>query len=713
MNKLPGFLKDYYNTSIGKNFPMNHGLWVACLSLFVLAACNAQQRGGTGNSENAPKIQLTIGEVAIDDLLFIRHQGSNQSWDSDTLAIISWWDKQGDEHTHTVSVINDWSAEQQPIERGYLLNCSHKQLGLSFNIELVTSDSILTTNIPSNSIKETGEARLKTIRPLPYFGAASEGEEGYMAIPKGVGALCYFRGKEPREYQLPVYSFSGANMPIFGLIRGTGGFAGIITSGQFNAQFNISTNWGAKHKYSIAPEFILRPFKEDKLLAEDLRTEYHFLPGDQVNWAGIGRCYRQYNFSHRGVVPLKERVKQSPELTYASQAMEVRLRLGVKPVPYKIVEQTPENEPPVRVFLTFKKVRDIINEFHEQGIKETEFCLVGWNTGGHDGRYPQIFPVESSLGGEEELRKTIKHGQSLGYQMAAHNCYMDAYRISEDWDEEYIRKKADGQLWKGSQWGGGMSYGMCLARAYDLFAKRDLPKIRELGFNGLHYTDVLTIVEPHPCYDPSHPQTLRQDVESRNRILELCSKTFGGVQSEGSLDFAAHIQGRFLYLDVMFGNTGIMQKSYIDINIPLYASVYHGVVTYNLNSKTFNSLPEETEYLQNIEYGGVPMAYFYAQFIIEGSGRSNWIGNRDYRYDSQKGLKQAVVGLKQVYSDFQNLKHLQLEFVEGHNQLAKGVFETVYSNGESVVVNYNGSPFQFVSGETVPARGFKLTRIKR
>ena len=243
--------------------------------------------------------------------------------------------------------------------------------------------------------------------------------------------------------------------------------------------------------------------------------QYHFLPPEQATWLGVGKRYRQYNFARRGVQPLRKRMAASPELAYSAQAMEVRLRLGVKPVPYKLTEQTPENEPPMRVFCTFARVRDILDEFQRQGISRAEFCLVGWNSGGHDGRYPQIFPVEPALGGEAELRATIRHGQSLGYQMTAHDCYYGAYRISEDWSEDYLRKRFDGQLRKGGIWGGGQSYNICLPKAYELFAKRDIPKIRALGFRGMHYTDVLSMIGPRPCYDPRHPTTRQQDAQGQ------------------------------------------------------------------------------------------------------------------------------------------------------------------------------------------------------
>ena len=70
-----------------------------------------------------------------------------------------------------------------------------------------------------------------------------------------------------------------------------------------------------------------------------------------------------------------------------------------------IPEQTPENEPEMHVASTFRDVSDLLDEFHKRGIDEAEFCLVGWNKSGHDGRWPQAFPVEEKLGGEEARRK--------------------------------------------------------------------------------------------------------------------------------------------------------------------------------------------------------------------------------------------------------------------------------------------------------------------
>jgi len=55
------------------------------------------------------------------------------------------------------------------------------------------------------------------------------------------------------------------------------------------------------------------------------------------------------------------------------------------------------------------------------------------------------------------------------------------------------------------------------------------------------------------------------------------------------------------------------------------------------------------------------------------------------------------------------LGHLQMEFLEDHRPLADGVFETVYSNGERLIVNYGEKAFS-MEGQTVPAKGFVLLK---
>lgn len=703
---------------------VNKGNVPFLLLLFIISgACATRQSKNNDNTATEKgQVQLNFNADVQNGRLTIQRTGDTLNWQGETLAMVTWWDAHGKERSQAVSKANGWETKQQSVDNGYQLICIQPQSEISFQIDLITNGDILTVNVPSAGIKEEGEARFKSIRLLPCFGAAKEGDKGYLVIPRGVGFLCHFNGKKPAEHLLPVYGFNTGNMPLFGMVRDKSGFAGIITSGQFDGKLCVSTKWAFQGQYAVGPVFTLRSFVKENRLSDDLTVQYHFLAAKEATWLGIAKRYREYNAEYRQIQPLRDRVKNAPELAYSAQALEVRMRMGVKPVPTPVLEQTPENEPAIRVFLTYKKLRDIFDEFHKQGIDKSEFCVVGWHSGGHDGRFPQLFPVEEAFGGEEELRKAIAYGQSLGYQIVSHDLYDDSYRISKDWDEKNVRKKPDGQYVKGPKYAGGQSYKICRIPAYELFAKRDVPRVRELGFKGAHYNDVLSILGPTPCYDPMHPATLRQDAEASNKILALCKETFGAVQSEGPLDFTAPVLDRVLYItihlaaissefvfDPLKKSSGI-ELPYVDEMVPLYPAVYHGTLLYNIWNDCVNTEPGNNFYLKNIEYGGMPVAYFYGHFWLDPT--KNWLGDRDLHYDNKEGLQNAVAGLRHVYDDLQELKHLQMEFIEGHNQLAEGVFETVYGNGQSVVVNYTKNPFHISSGIVVESHGYLLLNNK-
>ena len=610
-----------------------------------------------------------------------------------------------------------WQIIPQEKEDSIEINYSHPELKLSLSLDTEIKDDKLKVTLPALTIKEGKSVsctkgnpnRFMRIGLLPQFGACKEGEKGYLVLPQQSGIICEFKDKIPSEYEIGIYSksFRECTMPIFGLKNDNSAFLGIIESGKYDATLKLGTNQGKEGFYYIHPSFNLRYNYEEEILPEDISIEYHFLIEKEASYVEMAKRYRRYVLSQGKVKPLKERIKDNPALDYAVHSMEVRIRQGWKPVPPPILEQTPENEPKMHVACTFDRVGEIIEEFKRQGIDKSEFCLVGWNCKGHDGRFPQIFPVEEKLGGEEKLRKLIKKVQNMSYQIVAHDNYYDAYRISEDWNEDYVIKDYYNNLCKGGKWGGGQAHKLCPKPAYNLFATRNLPGIRELGFKGLHYTDVLSIVGPEKCYDSRHPLTKRGAAEWRNKILRLAQKIFGGVQSEGPLDFSADSIDRVMYVSEPEEN--LIKHNYVDRIIPLWEIVYHGILLYNVSHTTVNSILKEKRYhLKLIEYGGNPLIYFYSRFVSTQNG--NWMGKEDFRYEDKENLKKDVSKIKKLYDEFEKLSYLQTEFIEDHQKLDEDIYKTTYSNGDYILVNYSNKAHK-VNEKTVQSHSCLLCKL--
>ena len=97
---------------------------------------------------------------------------------------------------------------------------------------------------------------------------------------------------------------------------------------------------------------------------EDIVIDWYELKGDDANYSGMGRLYRNYQLDRGEVRSYKERAKNNPLLVYAATSPEIRVRTAWKPAPATVRHQTLENEPEMKVACTFDRVKDIIATCH-------------------------------------------------------------------------------------------------------------------------------------------------------------------------------------------------------------------------------------------------------------------------------------------------------------------------------------------------------------
>jgi hypothetical protein len=521
------------------------------------------------------------------------------------------------------------------------------------------------------------------------FATAKRGEDGYFLMPNGF--LGSFREQNGEQ------SLSGSCMPMFGMQTPRSAFVAIVTGLPLAYTLVARAKEGV---YTLFPRFQLGGAKP----YDDLAIDFHLLTGEEADYSGMARVYRRHQLERKACVPLKERLKSRPELAYAARSLEVRIRQGWKPAPSPVEEQTPASEPPMKAAVTFDRVGEILDEFKRQGVEHAEICLVGWNQKGHDGRYPQLFPVEEQLGGEAKLRALIKKAQRMGFQIVGHTNSSDAYRIADVWDEEYIIKEPDQTLSKNASWSGGRMYNVCPQRAYEKFAPKDLRSVAGLGFRGVHYIDVLTIVPPRECCDPRHPLNRSQSAGWVGKIMGEGREVFGGIASEGPYDFCCGNLDYVLY--VSFNGLTKIPKM-IDRVVPVWQLVYHGIILSNPFAETTNyTVKEDTARLKLAEFGGRPMFYFYSKFL---EGNKQWMGAEDLTCEDGAALAASVAKIKEGYDEFNALSPLQTEFMEKHERIVPDVFRTVFSDGSEIITNYRAEAFDY-KGKTIKPRAYVLTK---
>lgn len=523
---------------------------------------------------------------------------------------------------------------------------------------------------------------------MPEYLSARAGDDGYLVVPHGHhwsgSFISHFK---PR----PDTSFvsSGCVLPFFGIQQGDKATLAVVIGMPFDFSVVASVK---DNRYQVFARFEL----EEDAPYEDLCVQFYFLAGSEASYSGMARFYRRMLLESGQCVPLSKRL--NTELSYACQSVEIRIRLGWKPVPSPVPEQTLENEPPMHVAMTFSQVEALLDELAARGVEKAEICLVGWNQKGHDGRWPQAFPVEEALGGEEGLRHLIKKAQQMGYQIVCHTNNSDAYRIADCWNEDDLIKNKDGSLSKNTIWSGGQCYNVCPARSLKN-ARPMLSRIADLGFRGLHYIDVISIVHPRKCYDPDHPQNRGQSVDNLCAIMDLSRQLFGGFASEGAHWFAAGSLDFALY--VTFNMLG-KQPDIVDQVIPLWQLVYHGIILSNPSSETVNyPIKSWQAQMKFHEHGGRPAFYLQSKFV--GGDRVNWMGDQDLTADTPEAMRNSAEKIGEVYASYKKDCMRQLAFMDEHIWLTGAVCRTSYSDGSQFIYNYSDEPYIY-EGLEVSAR---------
>ena len=499
-------------------------------------------------------------------------------------------------------------------------------------------------------------------------------DEGYIVIPRALGSddygLCRF-DKHPEEFEVTLREL---NMPIFGLKTKDRCFLAVARGMTWDFYLRIEQKGG---RYSIYPGFYVNEEQPE----EDFKLEFFELTGEDANYSGMARKYREYRMDRGELTPLADRMASTPCLDYSVNSAMIRIRCGWKPAPPEVFHQSVENEPPMYVACDFDRVSKLLDELKIQGVDKAEICLVGWNVKGHDGRWPQVFPVCEELGGEAKLRALIKKAQGMGYQITCHTNSTDQYEIADCYDEENTRRSKAMEPISNEFWSGGQMYELCPQIGYEQ-AQKMLPEVASLGFKGSHYIDVIGVIYPRRCYHEKHPVSFRQSVEYAKKICAIARDEFGGISSEGAYDYLAPDLDYGLYISFKQGGEDICDKP-----VPFWQMVYHGIVLSNPYAMTVNATFKEPDsLLKMLEYGGRPTYYYYSAFM--GNGK-NWMGNTDARCGDRKELKESVEKIKRGYDIYRSMTSLHTAYMEKHEEVAENVYEVTYSNGTVVRVDYN------------------------
>ncbi len=437
---------------------------------------------------------------------------------------------------------------------------------------------------------------------------------------------------------------------------------------------------------------------------ENWVVDFYELDGADATYSGMGRLYRKWQLDRGEVKPLRERVKGNEALAYAAEAFFVRCKFGRCDRTKTTREDWLKAMPPVLVEHTFEDFKDIMRRFKEIGIDKAEMCMVGFQKGGHDGPFPDLFPADDRFGGEKGMRDAIAYGKSLGYRMNCHINQNNFYRNAKRWNIDDVAKDRDGNPLKYTVYPGGQVYRSCWEVCCKKYVDKDIADEKDLGLNGLFHVDVTSAILPGVCHDPKHPNNRKSMREWQLKVGEKVRAAFGGYSSECGIDHCAPMLDNALYVST-FPGWHSQKSELVDGYLPIWHVVYSGIIMSQPFYATIDAPcargtgSGKTDAVRGSEavttYLDTPERRTLKVFELN--------GRPTFYYTDYKDLRP----IKRMYDLWQPLKHLQFEFLDDHAEIAPDVFRSRYSNGEEVVCNYTDKPF-FYRGQPVASLAYRL-----
>lgn len=306
------------------------------------------------------------------------------------------------------------------------LDYPSQELGFETEVKLYDDGSI-TACIPEDSIYENADnKKIGNIYLFPLLGSSRLGEkEGYMFVPDGNGALIYLDDKEGRfdsGYVQKVYgsdigvgesyvlsllwdryeTHNDAEMilaPVYGMVHTDDGmgYLAVIESGDEEASIYATPN-GAYSDYNwITAAFrkcttYIQPTsnsggsvtKVTDRIQYDINVRYMFVDGEDANYTGLAKRYRDYLLEKDELVKVEDSFKV--RLDFLGMDVE-NWMLWKKDVPVTTVDN----------------IREIYNDLEGEGVSDILSLYKGWQDGGIYDLPVTSYDVDSSIGGAGDL----------------------------------------------------------------------------------------------------------------------------------------------------------------------------------------------------------------------------------------------------------------------------------------------------------------------
>jgi hypothetical protein len=579
--------------------------------------------------------------------------------------------------------------------------------------------------------EEGSEVFLYRVDLLRNFGGASIGEEGYMLVPNGGGALINLNnGVSDNEYIQYVYGLDKAQMtmlhstvqsdpvlPVFGLKSGDSAWFAEITDGEALAGINASVSGRLTSYNNVFAFFTVRyndtlaAYGDSGLGAEMLilpddftkrriSVTYSFLYGDEADYSGMASEYRS-KLIDRGVLTKKEDTGNIP--FYLDVIGSIVRKKHFLTIPVDSVFP----------MTTFREGADMVSQLARMGVSNINVRLQGWFNKGYFHQIPKEVKIDRILGSKKDLNAFVDAVEGTGGKLFPDTAMMQAklgnnrgYSPSNE-SSRYLAgyTMVDGIVNRPTM---RIGMGSSTQQFWYYVSPGRLPEhvnafidsYDEYGINAVSLRDL---------GDTLYSDMRRGAIYDRDYAESIVIEQFEKIRAKYD---HIMIEGGNLYAlkyvtDVVDAHLSANKYLIIDEEVPFFQMVLHGYIDYSGTAINIDDTMDfKNSLLQSIEYAASP------HFVLTAKSTS-YLKSTAFNFLYSTEFSVWRDSCAQAYAEINSvLKDLNGVEMAEHIIHSKSLREMRYIDGTSVFVNY-GSEEVEVDGVVIPPSGYVTIKNSR
>ncbi|WP_127580327.1 DUF5696 domain-containing protein [Paenibacillus koleovorans] len=601
----------------------------------------------------------------------------------------------------------------QMVAGGFRLTFDIPSKEFSIPVEVKLEKDSVVTRILDSDLQE-GNLSLMWIRLYPFFGAErSEGQQGYMFIPDGSGALIQY---DPgsingnRVYQEPVYghdfSFQLTSLPIPGInptpqatnnlrhkifapvfgaknenraflavLEEGAEYAEIVASpaGAFSSYNWVTSQWNYRLKFRQVTNrernLSFETYDKNERFRSDRTARYFLLDRSASDYSGMAQRFRSY------LMDVYKLTKVKPKSSHLPMDIIVVGGDSAKGLLWdRYIKATSTSE-----------AMRLLQRLYGLGIDNMTVRYWGWQKGGF-GETGGLTKVDSRLGGDKGMKDFIAFAHSLDIPV-----YMRLDYTRNTTGAGGFFSRIHGLRSKG----GNPIEKFASLPFINRIVNEDIPYLQSLGMDGVELHGIGEYLSSD--YNSRSGTSRDESTRLQQSIIEKLRETQGKVIGYRPSFFAAPLVDGVASLEDDYS-----KDLFTATGVPFLQIALHGLIPYT--AKPSNERDEyQKQFLHDLEFGSNP------SYLFTGSDSSNlkYMQHLSFFNPSYKDWEQAAV---QEYLKFSEaLGDVQDQFIVNHRILSSEVRETTYENGKRIVVNYGVTSYSY-NGMSVPPKNYLVVR---